>query len=199
MIRDLKNTEIKNILKQGVWREECPVHYCRLKVVEVSFEGFDDEVNQGSFLVLDIIAKQVEELFKELRQIEFPIQKILPMEKFGGDDVLSMEANNSSAFNGRLVARTNRWSSHAYGVAIDINPIQNPYLLLNKQRELVEVIPPEGKSFLDRTDQRKGMVEEIVPILANYGFTEWGGNWKDKPDYHHFQMPWDQIRSLFPN
>ncbi|GAB5408654.1 MAG: hypothetical protein BalsKO_10190 [Balneolaceae bacterium] len=184
------------MLDRGVWREECPVHYSRLKVVEVSYVGFDESNKLGSLVILDILSEKVNELFRKLLDVKFPIQKIVPIEEFEGDDVKSMKANNSSAFNGRLVARTNRWSSHAFGAAIDINPIQNPYLLLNEQRELIEVIPSEGNNFLDRSYQKKGMVEEIVPILAEFGFTEWGGNWKGKPDYHHFQIPWDEIKLL---
>ncbi|MEQ9310309.1 MAG: M15 family metallopeptidase [Balneolaceae bacterium] len=198
MIRNLSQTEIERMITTGVWREECPVHYTRLKKVEVSFIGFDETVKTGNLIVLDIISQNIEKLFNELVDLEFPIYQMLPIEEFGGDDVLSMKANNSTSFNGRLVARTNRWSSHAYGTAIDINPIQNPYLLLNEQRELIEVIPPDGEKFLDRKNRRKGMVEEIVALFAKHGFTEWGGSWKEKPDYHHFQLPWNVIWELFP-
>tara|TARA_R110000868_G_scaffold37111_4_gene131356 strand:- start:46877 stop:47500 length:624 start_codon:yes stop_codon:yes gene_type:complete len=197
-INKIEPKKLELMKQTGVWREECPVHYSRLKTIEVTFCGFDGNQKEGTLVVLDILAEQVLSIFQELLDIQFSINKILPIEEFGGDDLKSMKANNSSAFNGRLVARTNRWSSHAFGAAIDVNPIQNPYLLLNDDKELVEVIPPEGSDFLDRSEAYRGMVEEIVPIFAKHGFTEWGGSWEEKPDYHHFQIPWDDIQKLFP-
>lgn len=199
MIRSLTDLEIEQMIEGNVWREECPVHHSRLKVVEVTYCCFDGNQKEGKVIVLDVVAEKVHSIFEELLSIQFPINNILPLEEFSGDDVKSMQANNSSAFNGRLVARTSSWSSHAFGVAIDINPIQNPYLLLNEAKELVEVIPPEGSEFLDRSEMYRGMVEEIVPIFAKHGFTEWGGSWDAKPDYHHFQLPWEEIKLLFPD
>lgn len=197
-INTISDEFLQNMVANNVWREECPVHYSRLKLIGLNYVGFDGTTNYGELVILDNLAEPVISIFKELFALTFQIEKILPIEVFNGDDVLSMKANNSSAYNGRLVARTNSWSSHAYGAAIDINPIQNPYLLLNEQLELKEVIPPAGADYLDRANLRQGMVEEIVPIFEKYGFTEWGGKWKEKPDYHHFQLPWDNIRELFP-
>ncbi len=198
MIRDLTKFEVKQMLEKHIWRQECPVDLSRLKIVEITHVDFQGKQNKGHLVVLDVLARNVEQIFVELLRIQFPIHQIKNIVDFDGDDVCSMKANNSSSFNGRLVARTNRWSSHAYGAAIDINPIQNPYLLLNEQMELQEVIPLEGEGYINRTTLRKGMVEEIVPIFANYGFSEWGGSWIEKPDYHHFQLPWQEIWDLFP-
>ncbi len=195
-IKEINEDRLQLLKQKNIWREECPVHYSRLRIAEVSFINFEDKVESGELIVLDEVAESVVEIFKGLLDIKFPIEKMIPMEEFSGDDVLSMKANNSSAFNGRLVARTDRWSSHAYGCAIDINPVQNPYLLLNEQKELIEVIPPEGDEYLDRSDQRKGMIEKVVSIFAKHGFSDWGGSWETKPDYHHFQLPWTEIESI---
>ncbi len=196
MVTEISEKRLQLLKQRNIWREECPVHYSRLRIVKVQYVDFDGSENFGELIVLDEVAVPVLQIFEELFEMKFPIENIIPMEEFFGDDVLSMKANNSSAFNGRLVARTNTWSSHAYGAAIDINPIQNPYLLLNEARELIEVIPPEGDKFLDRSNQRKGMVEAIVTIFAKHGFTEWGGSWEAKPDYHHFQLPWNEIEKV---
>lgn len=196
-IKEINRDRLQLLKEKNIWREECPVHYSRLRIAEVQFVDFDNQITQGELIVLDQVAESVTHIFRELLELKFPIEKMIPMEEFGGDDVLSMKANNSSAFNGRKVARTDRWSSHAYGCAIDINPIQNPYLLLNEQKELVEVIPPEGDKYLDRSNQRKGMIEAVVPVFEKYGFNEWGGSWETKPDYHHFQLPWEVIKNLF--
>lgn len=197
--RKLTKIEINSMISSGVWRDECPIHYSRLRMIELEYLNFENFVRKGKMVLLDSVAEQVVCIFEELLKLGFQINSVNLMDLFDADDVKSMKANNSSAYNGRLVARTNRWSSHAYGVAIDINPVQNPYLLLNEREELLEVIPSAGSEYLDRSNKRKGMVEEIVPIFAKHGFTEWGGNWELKPDYHHFQLPWDKIKELFPD
>ncbi|MBO6524596.1 MAG: M15 family metallopeptidase [Balneolaceae bacterium] len=196
-IKQINKDRLLRLKESSIWGEECPVHYSRLRIAEVQFVDFDNQVTQGELIVLEQVAESVVKIFQELLELKFPIEKMLPMEEFCGDDVLSMKANNSSAYNGRKVARTDRWSSHAYGCAIDINPIQNPYLLLNEHKELVEVIPFEGENYLDRSNQRKGMIEEVVPVFVKHRFSDWGGSWEAKPDYHHFQLPWSKIDSLF--
>ncbi|NND35346.1 MAG: M15 family metallopeptidase, partial [Saprospiraceae bacterium] len=87
---------------------------------------------------------------------------------------------------------TDRWSSHAYGAAIDINPGQNPYVL-NPDQSDFKVFPSGGERFLDRGNIRIGMVEPIVHIFKKHGFTEWGGEWESPLDYHHFQVDWERI------
>lgn len=196
-IKEINNERIQRLKEKNIWREECPVHHSRLRIVEVKFVNFEEHESKGEMIVLDEVAEAVQSIFIELFELGFQIGKMIPLEEFGGDDVKSMGANNSSGFNGRKVARTDRWSSHSYGCAIDINPIQNPYLLLDNNLKLVEVIPPAGNKFLDRSNLRMGMVEEIVPVFAKYGFTDWGGNWEAKPDFHHFQIPWEEIYTLF--
>ena len=195
-IKEINQDRLQTLIEKNIWREECPVYYSRLRITELLYIDFEGEQKSGELIVLDKVAEGVIQVFKELLELRFPIEKMIPMEEFKGDDVKSMRANNSSGFNGRKVARTNRWSSHAYGCAIDINPIQNPYLLLDGERKLIEVIPPEGKTYLDRSDQQTGMVEAIVPIFARHGFSDWGGDWEAKPDYHHFQLPWEEIHKL---
>ncbi len=192
-INNITKDRLQSLIKHNIWKKDCPVHYSRLRIVEVPFINFDNKPERGELMVLDSLSESVAMIFEELVSIKFQIEKMIPMEEFKGDDILSMQANNSSAFNGRLVARTNRWSSHAYGCAIDINPVQNPYLLLDEELRLKEVIPKAGSEFLDRSNHRKGMVEEIVYIFAKHGFSEWGGSWEEKPDYHHFQIPWQEM------
>ena len=194
-IRSLTQSEIEYMKSADVWDEDCPLHYSRLSVVEVNYLGFGSELNSSKVVVLSDISDQVGSIFEELLAASFPIQSISPMEDFDGDDVASMEANNSSAFNGRKIMNTDRWSSHAYGCAIDINPAQNPYLLLDKEQSRINVYPSGGMDYINRNSMRKGMVEPIVSIFSKYGFTDWGGDW-EKPDYHHFQLPWDSIKEL---
>ncbi len=195
-IRTLTENEIQAISAANVWSEGCPLPHSRLRVVEIDYLGFDDQEHSSSMIVLDSVSESVKKIFEELLSLSFPIYSITPMEQFNGDDVASMEANNSSAFNGRRIMNTNRWSSHAYGCAIDINPAQNPYMLLDKEHAQIKVYPSSAIEYVNRNSLKKGMVEPIVPIFEKYGFADWGGNWEHKPDYHHFQLPWDRIEKL---
>jgi len=178
------------------WSDDCPVPIDRL--VKVSFVHLDFEGNEqiGCMIVLDVLGESVLAIFKELHQKKFPIEKAIPVDFYGGDDVSSMNANNSSGFNCRRVMHTDRWSSHAFGAAIDINPVQNPYVLIDDQAHTAKIYPIGGTHFLNRHVQEAGMVEPIVSVFAKHGFTEWGGTWRAPLDYHHFQIPWEKIPGL---
>ena len=101
-----------------------------------------------------------------------------------------MQANNSSCFNFRKIDGSDLLSMHSYGLAIDINPVQNPFI------QNGTILPLAGKEYLERELIRKGMVEPIINIFNKYGFTVWGGDWTTPRDYHHFQYPRDQIELL---
>lgn len=197
-IQDLTESHISSMIKHGVWSEECPVHHKRLKVLELDYFDFRGEVRTGQMVVLDEITDQVISIFKELYELQFSIETIHLIDEFGGDDVRSMEANNTSAFNGRKVMGTNRWSSHAFGSAIDVNTVQNPYIKIQEEEATAKIYPSSGIGYVNRNSQKKGMVEAIVPIFAKHGFSNWGGNWENPLDYHHFQLPWAKIKELFP-
>ncbi len=193
----LNDSQIKSLIDRNIWNDECPVHYSELTVQKVPYINFEGFSQIGELLVATKVVENVAMIFEELYHQRFPIHQIQLIDHFDGDDIASMEANNSSAYNGRKVMNTERWSSHAYGVAIDINPHQNPYMVLDQESSTIKVYPQKGLNFVNRGVKKPGMVEEIVPIFAQYGFTEWGGNWELKPDYHHFQLPWEKINQMF--
>lgn len=182
----LSETHIKSLVEHHVWNEACPISHSELvyeDIEHVNFEGFSQI---GELLVAKKVAKKVSLIFKELYHRRFPIHTIQPLNLFKGDDYASMRANNISAFNGRKIMNTDGWSSHAYGVAIDINPVQNPYLMLNQNTFTLKIFPDKRISNINRGVMRAGMVEDIVPVFAQHGFTEWGGNWALTPDYPIF-------------
>ena len=114
----------------------------------------------------------------------FPIRQIQRIEAYGGDDDASMAADNTSAFNCRFAqaAGPKRWSEHAYGRAIDVNPVENPYV------EGARVSPPSGRAFANRSRSRPGMAVTggvLVRAFAARGWS-WGGRWTGTPDYQHF-------------
>jgi hypothetical protein len=107
------------------------------------------------------------------------------IDKYGADDHRSMNADNTSAFNCRFVAGTTRWSEHAYGRAIDINPIENPYVTPSGH-----VSPPAGEAFTDRSRHAKGMIhhgDRAWHAFRDVGW-KWGGDWSGAKDYQHFSV-----------
>lgn len=183
----------------GVLSAENPVPCERLRRVNFSYLNASGQVqDDGQLVVLDLIAPQVMKLMQALLHQSFAIWQARPMEHYGGDDDASMAANNSSAFNGRLItsgaSEEESWSLHAYGVAIDINPLQNPWLATAADGSL-SVKPSAARDYSgERLDAetgealQPGMVEPVVGLFAEHGFFVWGGDWQDPIDYQHFQV-----------
>lgn len=163
-----------------------PVPCTRLSRVAFDYHDFDGNVRQGAVVVLDAVAPQVASLFGELLLRSVPLASAQPMEAFDGDDEKSMAANNTSAFNGRPMTGGGGWSKHAYGVAIDINPLQNPYVSASGSQP--QVLPAAGAGFLQRQPVQTGMAEEVVDVFYDHGFLVWGGHWKQPIDYQHFEI-----------
>ena len=160
----------------------CPVGPSQLRRVRLSYWGFDAQPHTGTLVVnadtVDAIVASFRALFLE----RFPIRRMVPVDYYGGDDHASMAADNTSAFNCRFVAGTNQWSAHAYGQAIDVNTIENPYVQGN------DVRPAAGRVYLDRSRYRTGMAVAggvLVRAFASVGWL-WGGRWAGTPDYQHF-------------
>ena len=123
-------------------------------------------------------------VFRRLYAARFPIRRMQPVARFGGSDDRSMAADNTSAFNCRYAVApgAKRWSVHAYGEAIDVNTVENPYL------EGGRVLPPAGRAFTDRGHVRRGMAVAggvLVRAFASVGWL-WGGRWTGSPDWQHF-------------
>jgi hypothetical protein len=183
-----------------------PVGCERLAFVRFAYIGFDGrEHADGELVVLDAVADQVLAIFAGLKARRFPLEQARLMNAYDGDDDASIEANNTSAFNDRRVVGTNSISMHAYGVAIDINPVQNPaYDRIDGVRKLV---PKAGADYADRKRLRPGMVESVRDVFAAHGFTVWGGRFRNA-DYQHFtidralaarlvRLPPAQARAMF--
>lgn len=193
LIKNIPEELAAKMQQKNIWTPDCPVSLERLKLLEVRHYDFSGEVQTGKIIVLDKVAENVITIFKEIFSIKFPIYSIKTIDEFGGDDELAMQENNSSAFNFRPIAGTKTISMHSYGLAIDINPLQNPYLVIDEDSKDVTIHPKKGADYLNRSNIRPGMVEQIVPILRKHGFTVWGGEWNTPIDYHHFQVPRDMV------
>ena len=167
------------------WRPGCPVALKDLRRVEADVLGMDGVTYRGVLVVHRSVAGAVVRILAALYDAKFPIASMQPIERFGGDDDRSTMANNSSAFNCRPVTGGRRFSEHAYGRAIDVNPVQNPYVRSNGT-----VLDPDAKRFIDRAavaDEPGVIVAdgEIVTIFAAEGWG-WGGSFRTTKDYQHF-------------
>lgn len=167
------------------WHRGCPVGLNRLRLLRVTHWGFDGEVHRGRLVVHRDSAQSMLRVMRELHRLRFPIRRMRLVDAYGADDHRSMNADNTSAFNCRFVAGTNRWSEHAYGHAIDVNPVENPYVTSDGY-----VSPPAGARFADRSQRAKGLIHRRGPVVAAFednGWA-WGGNWAWPKDYQHFSV-----------
>ena len=169
------------------WRPGCPVEPGQLRRVHLQYLGFDGTTHRGELIVNQDVAQEVVEIFEQLRRIGFPIDKMRTVERYrAADDELSMEDDNTSAFNCRGIPGTTRWSEHAYGWAIDINPLLNPCLHASGLLE-----PRTAEAYLDRGRTDPGLLhhgDPAVRIFLDRGW-HWGGDWTDPIDYQHFERP----------
>lgn len=165
------------------WRTGCPVGPEDLRLLGITYRGFDGQAHAGAMVVHASVTEEVLEVFRRLYEVGFPIRRMEPVDVYGGSDEASTEADNTSAFNCRKAVASGppSWSAHAYGKAIDVNPVENPYLLGGT------VLPPAGAEYLDRSDVRPGMAVrggDLTVAFAAVGWS-WGGTWPG-PDYQHF-------------
>ena len=164
------------------YRAGCPVAPAQLRTVRLSYWGFDGRPHVGRLVVRDRVADDVVAVFRRAYEARFPIRRMVPVSAYRGSDDASMAADNTSAFNCRFVEGTRRWSMHSYGEAIDVNPVENPYV------RGTHVSPSAGRRYVDRSRYRAGMAMErgvLVRAFAEVGW-KWGGRWTSSRDYQHF-------------
>ena len=166
------------------WHSGCPVAPSALRRVRLSYRGFDGQTRTGALVVNESAVRDVVVVFKRLYGARFPIRRMRQIDAYGGDDERSLAADNTAGFNCRYAVGPGprRWSTHAYGHAIDVNPVENPYL------EGGRVHPRAGRAYLDRSKFRPGMAVRgrvLVHAFAAVGW-QWGGRWRGTPDYQHF-------------
>jgi len=162
---------------------EAPFDYCYLSYLTITHVDFYGQSRIGNIIVAAFIADEVLDIFREIYEYGFPIARMRLIDYYGADDYYSMADNNSVGFNFRVIAGTSTLSRHAWGMAIDINPIQNPFI-----RDDI-ILPVAGAVYVERTDVRPGMI--IPGDIVYRAFTSrgwiWGGHWRVPIDYHHFE------------
>lgn len=165
------------------WHPGCPVPLSDLRVLTLTHWGFDGRVHRGRLVVNEDAARPLLKAMHALFALHFPIRRMHLVDDYGAVDDRSMAADNTSAFNCRFVAGTHRWSEHAYGRAIDINPVENPYADGHGY-----VSPPAGAPYADRAQRARGMIHGGGPVVGAFAAVGWGwgGRWDWPKDYQHF-------------
>jgi D-alanyl-D-alanine carboxypeptidase-like protein len=166
------------------WHRGCPVGFADLRLLTVSHWGFDGRIHRGRLAVHRDAAGEMLAAMRSLYRLRFPIRQMSLVDAYGADDHRSMAADNTSAFNCRFVAgQPGVWSEHAYGRAIDVNPIENPYVTGSGY-----VSPPAGAPYARRSRHHRGMIHRNGPAAHAFAAVgwEWGGSWPWPRDYQHF-------------
>jgi hypothetical protein len=154
-----------------------------LRLLTLDYRGFDGAIHRGGLIVNASVARAVVSVFAALFDAGFPVRRMEPVDAFGGDDDRSMAADNTSGFNCRATTGDpGVWSQHAYGLAVDVDPRENPYVAGGS------VLPPAGARFIDRSLRARGMIhlgDSVAQAFASVGWG-WGGDWSTVQDYQHF-------------
>ena len=168
----------------------CPVPLTDLRYLRMTYVGFDGNAHVGELAIHRDYARRVATVFERLYDARWPIRRMRLVDDYAGSDTRSMAADNTSGFNCRRVAGSRAWSAHAYGAAVDINPVQNPDLTrpvggppsrtpLRGRRPVRQCAPRPRRDHGRRA---------VVRAFARIGW-EWGGAWSSGPDYQHFSAP----------
>lgn len=172
------------VIARSTWTPACPVAATDLAWVKVTFWGFDDARHTGELLVNAAVAEDLVTVFRTLYDARFPIEEMRITTKAEQTAEPTGDGNNTGAFNCRPVRGETFFSQHAYGLAIDVNPFQNPYI----KGDLV--LPELARAYTDRAVQRPGMIlpgDAVVTAFAGIGWT-WGGSWNSLKDLQHFSQ-----------
>jgi hypothetical protein len=173
----------RKAMTPSVWRPGCPVGLSDLRRVTITYVGFDGQGHRGALVVNRTVAAPVARAFGELYAARFRIRRMVPIEAYGGDDFRSIEADNTSSFNCRSATGSSNWSEHAYGRAIDLDPLENPYVSGGQTSHA------GSRAYLDRAAvaKRPGVIAEggaVLRAFARIGWG-WGGRWSGPRDYQH--------------
>ncbi len=181
------------------FKEDCTLPREDLRYLHVLHKTADGNTMEGELVVNVHIADTVLEIFRELYEMDYPIEKIRLIDEYDADDERSMADNNTSCFNFRLVSDTNTVSRHGMGLAIDLNPFYNPYVRTKDGQTIVE--PAGSDPYADRTKDFPYKIDTEDPayrLFTKKGFI-WGGLWKNSKDYQHFEIPKEQIKTWYPD
>ena len=212
-IQDLPD-HLAKLVAYNIYNDDCAHLKDRLVLLQgLEYYNFSGELkNDGSIIILDTLAENVQNIFAQLKKIKFPLEGISP---YAGVHIKKIfwwkkiVADDNYNYTGsfccrRIVGHNSKMSLHALGAAIDLNPLQNPAIIIDVEKKVVtQIIPKDGVFYLNRSQARMnkafrpGIIDaRVKQIFKDNGFNIWGGDWDFPVDYHHFQLPRGLAESL---
>lgn len=167
--------------------DESIINYSMLRHIVIKYYDFNDDVQLGEIVCNEKIAQDLVEIFEELYNSGYQLERVHLIDEYDADDDASMDDNNTSCFNYRVVDNTTKLSYHAYGLAIDVNPFYNPYVQMRNGEEYV--CPTGSVPYANRDDNFPYKIDEndlAYKLFKQHGFI-WGGDWNSLKDYQHFE------------
>lgn len=195
-VHEISDDLFERMKAGNTYKDDCIVPREDLRYLLVLHKDKDGNVHQGEMVVHKLIAEDVLEIFEKLYDANYPIERMVLPDNYMADDETMMRDNNSSCFNFRFISHTTKISNHGLGMAVDINTLYNPYhkIVTNDDGTTEEVIEPvTGEPYLDRNlefDYKIDKDDLCYKLFTEKGF-EWGGDWTDRKDYQHFELPTD--------
>lgn len=184
--------EISDSIFARMWKksykEDCTIPRSDLRYVKALHHTIDGKIQIGEIVCNKAIAQDLVEIFRQLYEAKYPIERMVLVDNYDAQDEPSMTANNTSCFNFRFISGTTKLSNHSQGRAIDINTLYNPYVK-NRADGTIYVEPEAGRPYADRTkdfDYKIDHDDLCYKLFMEHGF-EWGGDWKSVKDYQHFE------------
>ncbi len=178
----------KRMIKGNSWRKGCPVGLNDLRYLSMSYLDFNGQSKEGELIVHKDVSVEVTKIFEALYEMDYPIKKMRLVSDYKANDWQSIEADNTSAFNCRNATGSKKWSKHSYGKAIDINPIENPYISRSGRISHKESLQYKKRIHKKSTSADKAVLlknDKATKIFKKYGW-KWGGDWSGVKDYQHF-------------
>ena len=165
------------------WHPGCPVAPSGLRLITMTYRGFDHRVHTGALVVNAAVTGKLILVFRKLFAMRYPIRQMVPVDVYHGSDYASIQADNTSAFNCRNATGSSSWSEHAFGLAVDLNPCENPYVSADGSEA-----HKACRAYVDRNLHVPGLIHaggKVVQAFASVGWG-WGGTWQGAVDYQHF-------------
>jgi hypothetical protein len=165
------------------WHPGCPVAPSGLRLITMTYRGFDHKVHTGQLVANAAVTGKLILVFGKLFAMGYPIRTMVPVDVYHGSDYASIQADNTSAFNCRDATGSTSWSEHAYGLAVDLDPCENPYVYADGYEA-----HPRCRQYVDRRLHDPGVIhtgDQVVGAFASVGWG-WGGRWQGDRDYQHF-------------
>jgi len=178
----------KRMIEGHSWRKGCPVPLKNLRYLQIKHRDFKGNDKMGEIIVHKDVVLEVKKIFGELYEIGYPIRKMRLVSDYKGSDWQSIEADNTSAFNCRKATGSKNWSKHSYGKAIDINPIENPYISRSGRISHKASLKYKKRQHKNASAADKAVLlknDKATKIFKTYGWA-WGGEWSGVKDYQHF-------------